>query len=225
MSNQNPAVDPATGKVVPSDPAGGTGAVTFTPEQQKAIDAIIGSRAAAAKASGATEGQEALLKALGFEKPEQLQTALAEYKKVTDAQKTEQQKLVDRNTALEAAATAADTKTKAAEARASEKLLRAAVLSEVVAAGIAKVEHESVWLLIKNDAALRDAIKPKGDDGFEGVDAVVKKIAEAHPLWVQPESQGDGVGTTRPASRKTRADPDADKAQQEASRQSYRARW
>jgi|GEM_PF-2281663 len=163
--------------------AGGQRTVTFTPEQQKVIDGLLGERAKRAEQSAV----HALLKEFGAEKPEELKAALDEFKKLKAAQLSElekaQQAAADAQTKIDAAEKAkAD-----ALAQAQTKLLRAAVIAEAVRLNFDEAEISSVWLALQQDKKLLDSIKPKpdADDEFDGVAKAVEAIAAAHPKWLK----------------------------------------
>lgn len=75
----------------------------------------------------------------------------------------------------------------ASAARATDALLRAEVSAVALAQGVDEAELRTLWLLMRDDAGLRDRIKPKADtDGeFEGVKEVVAEMVKAHPRWLK----------------------------------------
>ena len=161
--------------------AGGQRTVTFTPEQQKVIDGLLGERAKRAEQSAV----HALLKELGVEKPDDLKATLNEFNTLKTAQLSELEKAQKAAVDAQAKIDAAEKAKADALAQAQTKLLRAAVIAEAVRLNFDEAEISSVWLALQQDKKLLDSIKPDTDDEFDGVDKAVEAIAAAHPKWLK----------------------------------------
>jgi hypothetical protein len=145
--------------------------VVFTPEQQKIIDAMAGNIRKESTAKGEAAGVEALLKSMGFANPEELTVAMAEFKKVTDAQKSEQQKALEQNAVLEKKLSEATEREKASKALADERLLRSAVMVEAGKLGF--TDPEDAWTFVDKSKLSIDGEKVKG------VDAAVAEVLKS----------------------------------------------
>jgi len=83
-----------------------SGEITFTEEQQKKIDKLVGE----ARKTGKDKALTDFLKSLGFETAEALQDGIKRLKEIDDSNKTEMQKLADNLNAEKAKATDAESK-------------------------------------------------------------------------------------------------------------------
>lgn len=173
MSN-NPAGGAAganNGAATDANPGGSPAgdAKTYTQAQ---LDAMFGERAKSAAAAARAD----MLKALGFEKEDDAKAALANFKTLQDAQKSEQQKLADRNVALEKERDDWKSKHTDEVKRVNDALMKSAAEAEALKLGIPIERLPATWTLIKADKlALMsvDGEKVKGAD--EAVKAVLKE--------------------------------------------------
>jgi hypothetical protein len=156
---------------------------TFSDVQQKEVDRIVAERLKRAAGSETT----ALLKKLGVEKVEDLETSLGEYKTLKASQLSDLEKAQQAAKDAQAKVDAAEKAKADALAVAQQKLMRAAVTAEAVRQNFDESEISSVWLTLQQDKKLYESIKPKAesDDEFEGVDKAVGEIAKAHPKWLK----------------------------------------
>lgn len=160
--------------------------IEWTPEQQKEIDRIVGERG-----KRADEGLlKSFIKDLGFEKPEDLKAALAEFKKLQDSQKSDLEKAQQAAKDAQAKLDAAEAEKKDVLAKATDRLMRAAVLT-AAAKEFDEAELGTVWTLLKADATLFAKIKAKDDgESFEGIEDALKGLAKDHPKLLKAEPQG-----------------------------------
>lgn len=163
---------------------------TFT---QADVDRIVGERAKRAEESAIG----ALLKDLGFEKPDDLKALVADAKKRSDAEKSELDKANEHIATLAKAKEAADKERADAIERANVTLMRAAVMAEAAKADY-RIKPEAladVWTFVD-----KSSIKPKdGADGeYTGIGDALKALAKSKPYLVQ---DGNGHGTPRPGAR------------------------
>ncbi len=184
---------------------------TFT---QTDVDRIVGERAKRAEESAVSE----LLKALGFEKVDDLKTTVTDAKKLREQQMSDLDKAKAESTALQLKVTAAEQARAEAIEKATVTLMRAAVLTEA-----SKPEYRfkpdalaDVWSFID-----RTSIKPKeGADGeFVGVAEALKSLAKAKAYLTET---GDGHGTPRPGARGKSGKEDLGKDAQEQARRTTR---
>jgi hypothetical protein len=181
-----PVTAPAPGTVPTPQPGGNADKVTFTPEQQEALNKMFGERAEQGRRTGQTE----LLKELGFEKPEDLKAALAEATKLRDAQKTELEKAQDAAKKAQDALTAAQAEKDTALKSASERLMRAEVMTEAMKHNppFADGALDDVWLFV-------DKSKIAEKDGkFSGVAEAINEVAKAKAYLLKaPAAKGPGT--------------------------------
>lgn len=162
--------------------AGNNPPKTFTQEE---VNQLLGDRAKRAD----EVVTKTLLDGLGLKTLDELKAVVKKAGDLEAAQLTELDKAKKAAEKAEAERLKLETETSAQIARANERLLRAAVLSEAM-----KAEYNfrpdalnDVWLFVD-----RASIKPQADnaDEFEGIAAALKKVAEAKPYL---------VGTAQPA--------------------------
>lgn len=184
--------------------ASGDGKVTFTAEQQAHVDALLGARAKRAEQSAVAE----LLKTWGVEKTDDVKLALAEFKQLKDAQKSELEKAQQAAKDAQAKIDAAEKAKADALAQAQTKLLRAAVIAEAVKQNFDESEISSVWLALQQDKKLFESMKPKADadDEFEGVDKAVEAIAKAHPKWLKSADAKTNINAQNRSGAKKETD-------------------
>lgn len=177
--------EPNTGGTGGTDPntnpdAGGGGGskVTFTPEQQAHIDALVAQRLSRAEKSQAKKVLETRAKELGFETVEAMEAALAAHKDAAEKDKTDLQK------AQEALA-AEKAKTAQAEAKAKAALVRSAFTAEAVGANLVNVADAfKLADLTSVDVA---------DDGtVAGVKEAVEQLVKDKPYLVKQDPGTSG---------------------------------
>lgn len=189
---------------------GGEAKITFTPEQQKVIDQLLGERAKRAESSGVN----ALLKELGVEKPDDLKSALDEFKKLKASQLSDLEKAQQAAKEAQAKIEAAEKARNDALAHAQTKLMRAAVIAEAVRQNFAEEEISSVWLALMQDKDLKEKIKASEDgENFEGVDKAVAEIAKNHPKWLKSENTRTNINAQERSNRDTSKDAAAREAE------------
>ncbi len=189
----------------------GEGEKKFT---QADLDRLLGERAKRAEASATTE----LLKKFGVEKVEDVQTALDEFKKLKDAQKSELEKAQQEAKDAQAKIDAAEKAKADALAAAQTKLLRAAVIAEAVKQNFDEAEISSVWLALQQDKKLFESMKPSADDDaeFENVDKAVAEIAKAHPKWLKStDAQKTNINAQNRSGGKKETDEERKQREQE----------
>lgn len=166
--------------------------VSFTPEQQAAIDAIIAERVNRANRSAAKAALEARAKELGFESAEAMEAALKAYKETQDAQKTEAEKLREQ---LEAE----KTKAKSAAEKAKRALIKAAFAEAAIAANLVSVDDAFLLADLSN-------VEVSDDGKVTGVKEAVEQLAKEKPYLVKQGGGSGGVGGGNP-SRGPYVDP------------------
>jgi hypothetical protein len=161
--------------------------ITFTPEQQAAIDAIIAERVSRANKAAGKTALEARAKELGFDSVEAMETALKAHKEAAEKDKTDLQKAQEAKAAAEA-------KAKAAESRANQALIRAAFMLQV--AGKTWVEGVSV----DDVYAMADLsqVTVKEDGTIEGVAEAAETLLKAKPGLVKATATSGGTGGNPP---------------------------
>lgn len=157
-------------------------APTFTPEQQAAIDRIVGERAKRAEASAVS----GLLQTLGVKDAEEIKARLAKLGELEGAQLSEAEKAKAHQAKTAEDLEKAKKRAAEAEERAARALMRQAVEREATRAGFAADAASDVWTFLQADPKLRDAVK-LGADGetVEGVEDAVKAVAAARPRWLE----------------------------------------
>lgn len=159
-------------------------------DERKFTQADADQIAGKARDAGRQAAINELLKDLGLEKTDDLKALVTDTRKKQDAEKSELQKAQERNEELAKAAKAAEAKRDEALSRATERLLKAAVLTEA-----AKPDHKiradalaDVWTFLD-----RSAIKIK-DDGetFDGISEAIKAVVKAKPYLVDNKPKGPG---------------------------------
>ncbi len=180
-------------------------------DERKFTQADTDQIAGKARDEGRKTAVSELLKDLGLEKIDDLKTLVTDTRKKQDAEKSELQKAQERNEELAKAAKAADAKRDEALAKATERLMKAALLAEA-----SKPEYKirpdalaDVWTFLD-----RSAIKVK-DDGetFEGVAEAIKAVVKAKPYLVDDKPRGPGSPPAPNANGRREKEPsDEDKA-------------
>lgn len=180
---------------------GGTGQVTFTPEQQAIIDRIAAERARRGGESAVRE----LLESLGVKSVDELKSVFADANKLRELQKTELQRAQEEARRAQEERDAIKRERDAVLARAQQKLMRATVMAEAMKI-FDESELRSVWLEIKEDPELFNLIKPRADseDEFDGVTHAVEAVAKRHPRWLK--STGAPANTNAMARGKAGVD-------------------
>lgn len=173
----------------------GTGDATGKTYTQAELDRMFGDRATRAGEAATKK----LLEDLGLKDPAELKARLQAAKEAEDAQGTALDKATKAEAREKARADQAETDRKTALARADEKLLRAAVVTEATAQGVDDAELKTLWLLLKDDTVLRAKITPKpgDDDEFEGVKDVIGELVKAHPRWLKADQAAIETNATR----------------------------
>lgn len=162
---------------------------TFT---QAELETILGERLSGVSKTKETE----ILAKLGFKSLEEVTVAITEAAELKKSQMSELEKLqADLKVAQDKVVTAETEKTTAL-AQASEKLLKAAVLAEAVAANFRPEAVNDVWLIVD-----RSKIKEKDGD-FEGVKEAVALVGTAKPFWLKAEEKPKPQGTPKPGDKK-----------------------
>lgn len=187
----------------------GESKVTFTPEQQKFIDALVGERAKRAEASALNN----VLKDLGVEKLDDAKTALGDLKKLKEAQLSDLEKAQHAAKDAQAKIDAAEKAKADALAQAQTKLMRAAVLAEAVKQNFDDSELSSVWRALQDDKALLEKIKAQDGDEFDGVDKAVEQIAKAHPKWLKTAPTNADINARNRGDKNNNGDPKAREAE------------
>lgn len=203
-----PAVPPIAPATPPAQPqAQGDGNDPVRQFKQSELDHLFAERAR--QAQGKAVGD--LLKDLGFEKADDLKAIIAKAREQENASKTEAQKLADEIAALKKSVESANAEKQTALTQATERLMKAAVLTEA-GKQFDDTELNSVWMALKGDATLAGKIKAKDDgESFEGIADVLKEIAKAHPRWLKTQTAG-AIGTPRPGGKTLAAStPSGDK--------------
>lgn len=147
---------------------------------QAELDALFGARAKQAAEKATSD----LLTSLGVKSPDEIKTALAKAKELEDAQLSELDKAKRLVETEKARADAAEKLQAEAMANANEKLLRAEILAEASKQGFRDEAVSDVWLVLTSDAKLKEQVKA-GEEGFEGIESVVKAIAKGKPHWLK----------------------------------------
>ncbi len=159
-------------------------------DEKKFTQADTDQIAGKARDEGRKTAVNELLKELGLEKIDDLKALVTDTRKKQDAEKSELQKAQEKNEELAKAAKAAEAKRDEALAKATERLMKAALLAEA-----SKPEYKirpdalaDVWTFLD-----RSAIKVK-DDGetFEGVGEAIKAVVKAKPYLVDDKPRGPG---------------------------------
>lgn len=158
---------------------------------QAELDKMFGRRADQASKTAIA----ALLKELGVEKPDDIKAALQKAKDAELAQLSELEKAQKKAADLEAKAKAAEEASAAAETRAQEKLLKAAVLGEAARQNFN--DPADAWLYVE-----RAAITAQDDDSFKGLDKAVEAVLKAKPYLAKAEERLR-IGTPRSGQRPT----------------------
>ena len=157
--------------------------ITFTPEQQAAIDAIIAERVSRANKAAAKTALEARAKELGFDSVEAMETALKAHKEAAEKDKTDLQK------AREAKA-AAEAKAQAAESRANQALIRAAFMLEVAGkTWVDGITADDVYAM-----ADLSGVSVKDDGTVEGAKEAAEALLKAKPGLVKAAAGAGGTG-------------------------------
>jgi membrane protein involved in colicin uptake len=160
------------------------GKITFTPEQQAAIDAIIAERVSRANKAAGKTALEARAKELGFDTVEAMETALQAHKEATDKQKTDLEKAQEAKAAAEAKATKA-------LAQANQRLVDAE--ARVQATGLG-VKAERIAHVIKladlSQAQVSDDGAVDGDAVKAAIEAVLKDVPELRGAPATPGGTG-----------------------------------
>jgi len=159
-------------------------------DERKFTQADADQIAGKARDAGRQAAINDLLKELGLEKADDLKTLVADTRKKQDAEKSELQKALDRIEELSKATKAAEAKREEALGKATERLMKAAVLTEA-----AKPDYRlrtdalpDVWTFID-----RAALKVKEDgETFEGIAEAVKAVIKAKPYLVDSKPKGPG---------------------------------
>ena len=160
---------------------------------QADLDRILGERVSRAEETT----QKKLLEALGVKDADEAKKILDDAKKLREQQMSDLEKAKADADEAKVKADKAEADRKVTEAKATERLMRAAVLSECTKAEYKLREdaRADVWTFI--DKAL---IKPKGEDDFEGIAEAVKAVIKAKPYLV--EAAAPGHGTPKPGTKK-----------------------
>jgi hypothetical protein len=196
-SGGNPDPDP---KKTPD--GGGKSKIEFTAELQKHVDELVGRARVEGRDVGSKSAVAELLKELGVEKPEDVKTALADYKKLQDASKSELQKAQDAATEAAKKIETATAEKQAMLDRMTEMLKR----EQVMAAAKKHVPPfrddalEDVWMRVDKTkiTAEGDVTEDLGNVKFKGVEDAVKQVAKDKAHWLVTKS-GSG-GTPRPGT-------------------------
>jgi hypothetical protein len=197
------------------------GKVAFT---QETLDKMFADRGK----QGAQAHETELLKKWGFEKVEDAEAALAEFKKLQDGQKSELEKAQAREAELQKKLDAANAEREEARKQIQDGLMRAAVVSEATRHNFRDDALDDIWLVVdKSKLKVNDASKVLsvvGDKDVEGVADMVKEIAKAKPHWLKAKS-GAG-GTPRPGgSNSQHGASESDKGAAELTRRQYQSRF
>lgn len=190
--------DPDTGSgggaTPPANPPTG-GANEDRKFTQADLDRIVGERAKRAEESAVNK----LLESLNVKSADELKGVLDAFKKQEDEKKSELQKAQDTAAKTKAELEKARADSEIALSKASEQLLRAAVMLEAQKASVDDAEITSVWRELRDSPKLRERIKQDEQGEFEGVADAVKEIVKAHPKWLKT-TRPQPIGTTPPRS-------------------------
>lgn len=159
---------------------------TFT---QSELNAMFADRAKQAKQSGVAE----LLKELGVENADAIKKVLKDAEKAKKDQMTELEKAQAEAADYKAKIEAAEAARLDTEAKAAEKLLRAAVIAEATKQGFHN--PADAWLYID-----KTSIKPKDDD-YEGIDKAIEAVVKSRPYLAKAQQQTPSRGTPTRAQK------------------------
>lgn len=165
--------DNGGGADTPSTPDGNAGGneKTFTQAQLDKMFAPV-------KAQAAEAGKAELLKALGVESLDDLQSVIKKAKDLEDAQLSELDKAKKAAEAAELKAQKAEADKQTVIAQANERLMKAAVIT----ASQSFNDPNDAWLYID-----RSKIEMTDDGEFTGVDEAVKAVAEQKPYLLKAD--------------------------------------
>lgn len=171
--------------------AGGTGDKALRSFTQAELDAMFTDRARRASESAVND----LLGKAGFKTADELLTVLTDAKKLKDSQKTELEKVQSDLQAAQDKLVTAEAEKKTALEQATERLMKAQVLSEAAVQGFRPEAINDVWLIV-------DRAKIKEKDGeFEGVKEAVAEVVKLKPFWMVDKTKPQG--TPKPGDKKT----------------------
>lgn len=140
-----------------------------------------------------------LLGDLGYEDTNALKEALSSYEVYLDTQKSEGERLTDELAVANTKVTELSADLTASMNELQEYKLKTTLLSEARDARFIQDSLDDVWMFVQN-GELKDGLKIDPETGVvNGAKAVVKKVAEKRPHWVQQEVR-KGTPSPRGAS-------------------------
>lgn len=182
--------EPTTPPNPGADDGHGTGGEQVRTFKQSELDAMFAERATRAKTQALSE----LCAGLGVKDVDELKGLLGNHRKLEGDLTTAQKEIETRKGEIETA-----------KAQATERLMRAELVTEAMKQGVAEAEIPTAWLVLRADANLLAKVKPKEDGSFEGIAEVVKDISKAHPTWLKG-APGPKLGTP-PVARPPQPSP------------------
>ncbi len=180
---------------------------TFTQDQ---LDTILKDRLARAMSTTKAD----VLAELGVEDVATAKKTLAEAEAAKKAQMTELEKVQAEIAEIQAKATQATTEAEAIKAKATEDLLKAAIISQ---SGNFN-DSADAWLFID-----RSKIEVQEDGTYKGIDEALKVLTEAKPYLVKADAGAPGPGTPARARPKSIVERVIEKNQQQGGEQPRRS--
>lgn len=203
----DPPADPESGKEgTPPENKGGKPDEEKPTLTQAQADRLIGD----ARADGRKKATEALLKELGFEKPEDLKAAVTKAKEAEDANKTELQKAQDEKTALEKKNAELEQKlTEQTEGRRTDKL-NTAVTTAAVEAKAVKTSDVLRWAQADAPDLLKAVLTDDGEVDKKAVETLIAKAKKDNPHYFGSGASG-GKSPGSPSNNDSKGTTDQQK--------------